>query len=65
MTRSHLIHACLNLQKAVSKQLIRCQQTPCKSDFVCVRNMSNQGLIDYIYKLTIIGKHPEYYHLRK
>lgn len=65
MSRPQLINACLNLQKVVSKQLIRYKQTPCKSDFVCVRNMSNQGLIDYICKLTIIGKHPEYYHLRK
>ena len=65
MSRSQLISACLNLQKVVKKQLIRNYQTPCKSDFVCVKSMSNQGIIDYICKLTIIGKHPEYYHLRK
>ena len=65
MSRSKLIDACLNLQKAVSKQLIKNHQIPCNTDFVCVQNMTNKGIIEYICKLTVIGKHPEYYHLRK
>ena len=65
MSRSKLIDACLNLQKAVSKQLTANHQIPRSSDFVCVQTLSNDRLIDYICKLTIIGKHPEYYHLRK
>lgn len=64
--RCNLIHVCKNLEHVVKKQLITNNQVLKKKDFQpYIYNLNNNEIVDYIFKLTEIGKHPELYHLRK
>ena len=59
MSRSKLIDACLNFKS--SFKTTHCQSSNTSNiRFYVVQTLSNDRLIEYIYKLTIIGTHPEY-----
>ena len=65
MCRVQLINACRNLEKAVFKSLQNHGQQIHKKHVRNVSNLDDKKIVGYMYDLSIIALHPEYYHFLK
>lgn len=65
MCRIQLISACRNLEKAVIKSLNNHGQIIHKKHLMNIENLDEKKIVGYIYDLSVIAIHPEYYHFLK
>ena len=65
MCRVQLINACKNLEKAVFKSLQNHGQKIDKRPIKNLNQLDEKKIVGYMYNLSIIALHPEYYHFLK